>query len=564
VSIAGAATARRVPSRSGRRGRTLAGPLLAVLIAFGAWTLVPLVTLLGHDGTYNGAYGIDVADLMQYMAFIRDSGQHLLISNRFDVVPDPHLFLDPVFAISGLLWRLGASIQLSLLVWVPVAAGALAAAFTAYCRRLLGTDTAVAAGVLMALLYLSPALALAHWLGGGPTLQFGTQVVGLEMFAGAYAWGGGPALALAAMPVFLLSVEKLLEPSRRARGRSGRWYGGWAAASGLLASWLHPWQGITLLVILFGLAAWGRFGRRYLTLAGPAAATLAPLVYFEVLSHTHSSWMAAAHPNGYAHFGWWLLAALAPLILTLPGLRRSRLDVAERILWLWPVAAFAVYLALDRTWFYHAFAGLSLPFAVLAVRSWRRLTRPGWLTAPVLALVLVPGLVWTVQQLIDTEGQHFFAPGEARALAFLDRVGPPGPVLAAPVPLGQAVPAFTGRQSYVGHYYWTPEYSLRAARVDALLDGRLDRTAALAVIRASRAVFLLSDCRPGRVDLDPLLGPALSARWRFGCATVYEVSAGIRQAHSIAASPVVAIGLVRNPAAARWRATAALASGPGL
>src|SRR5206468_3442441 len=107
---------------------------------------------------------------------------------------DRHLFLDPVFAISGGIWRLGASIQAAQLLWVPIAAIALALSFTAYVRRLLGKGTIAAAlALVLAFFYLAPATSLSSWLGGSFNLQFGTQVVGEEMFSGAYAWSGGPA-----------------------------------------------------------------------------------------------------------------------------------------------------------------------------------------------------------------------------------------------------------------------------------------------------------------------------------------------------------------------------------
>src|SRR5205807_3056760 len=139
-------------------------------------------------------------------------------------------------------------------------------------------------------------------------------------FAAGYAWSGGPAeIAVGLMPLFLLAVERVLEPSRRREGRSARWYMVWAGLAGMLASWLHPWQGLTLLAIVAGLIVWGRFERRYLALVVPIALTAAPLGYFFVLSHTHSSWMTVSRPNDYSHFGLWLVLGLAPLLLAVPG-----------------------------------------------------------------------------------------------------------------------------------------------------------------------------------------------------------------------------------------------------
>jgi len=517
--------------------RLRARPELAVAVALALWTLVPMFTLLGHGGVFNGAYGSDVPDLMQYMSFIRDSGQHVLISNRFDVVGDPHLFLDPVFALSGLAWRLGASIQLALLLWIPISVLALLLGFAAYIRRLLGRDrTATAVALVLAFFYVAPAMALTQWLHGSSTLRFGTQVVGLELFAGSYAWGGGPAIAIALMPCFLLAVERLLDPARRAAGRSAGWYATWAGLAGMLATWVHPWQGITLLAIVAALVLWGRFDRRYLALALPVVLTAAPLAYYVALSHTHSAWMTVSRPNDYAHFGLWLVLGLAPVLLALPGLRGRDLDVQERMLRIWPFAAFGVYLALDRTWFYQALAGLSLPLAILTVRGWRTLRVPRWVAAAAVIAVTVPGTIWVVQELVRTRAEHFFSTGEARALSFLDRSRRAGPVLAPAMPLGQAVPAFTGRQTYVGHYYWTPDYTGRSALADQLFDGRLSRAQAVALVRVSKAAFLVSDCRRGRADLQPLLGGLIVRVWRFGCATVYEVGRPGFHAQAIPAS----------------------------
>lgn len=508
----------RLPPRRLNRADT------ALLLGAALLTLLPALTLLGSGGSFNGGYGVDVPDLMQYMGFIRDAGQHVLISNLFDVAPTRHVFLDPVFAVSGLVWRIGASIQVALLFWVPLAAAAVVFGFRAYVRRLVEGRAAFVVALALALFYLAPATALADWLGGSANLRFGTQVVGLEMFPGSYLWGGGPALAIAVMPGFLLAIERLLDPSRRAPGRSAAWYAAWAGAAGLLASWIHPWQGITLLLIIVGLALWGGLKRRYLALVGPALLTLLPLLYYAVLSRSDASWRSVSGANNFSHFGWWLWAGLAPLVLALPGYLVRPSDLQQRMLRLWPPAALVLYLGLDRTWFYHAFAGLSLPLAILAVQGWRRASLPRPVAALAVLALTAPGLVWITQQLVRTSGAHFFAPGEARALSFLAKAPGAGPVLAPAMPVGQAVPGFTGRSTYVGHDFWTPDYGSRAALAEALFDGHLSRAQALAAVRSSRAAFLVSDCRPGRVNLAPALGPEIRRVWRFGCATVYALA----------------------------------------
>jgi hypothetical protein len=240
----------------------------------------------------------------------------------------------------------------------------------------------------------------------------------------------------------------------------------------------------------------------------------------------------ASAANNFAHFGGWFWLGLAPVLLALPGYRIRGADLAERMLALWPPAVLVVYLALDRTWFYHSFGGLSLPLAILAVRGWRRLELPRLAGAAVALALLGPGLVWTVQQLAKTRAEHFFSTGESRALAYLEHAAGHGAVLASVMPLGQAVPGFTDRQTYVGHYYWTPDYPHRAAETGALFAGRLGPRAAVALVRGSGASFLASACQHRSVDLRVLLGRLVVRTRRFGCATVYELSSSGLQAHT--------------------------------
>ena len=496
-----------------------------MLAALALWSLVPLVVLLLDSGgrVFNGSDGLQVSDHLQYLSLIRDAGENILVSNRFDVVEDPHLFLHPMLALSGLAWKLGASIQLSYLLWKPVAVLVLWAGFAAYVRRLFGADRAGGLAALgLALFFLTPATYAAEWLGGSPELRFGTAVVGLETYAADYPWGGYTGtVSIALVPLFLLGIERVLDPARRAPGRSVSWYAICTGLAGMLASWLHPWQGIILLVIVAGLVVWERFDRRHLNLVGPAALTALPLAYLFVLSHTDSSWAFVSQTNDYPHFGNWLALGFAPAVLALPALFGGPLDVQERLLRLWPAAALVVYLALQSSWFYHAFAGLSLPLAVLAVRTWSRSGLPRWAAIAAVTVLIAPGLVFSVLELRETRDDHFLAPDERRALGFLDESSREGPVLAR-LDLGQAVPAFTGRNTYVGHYTWTPDYDARVGQAAELLAGRLPPPEARALVRQSKAAFVLGDC-DDRAPLQRTLGPLLVGVRRIGCATVYEV-----------------------------------------
>ena len=500
---------------------------------FAFWSLIPLMVLfVGVDGglsvssdrgLFTGSDGLQTDDHLQYLAWVRDAGEHGLYSNRFDVVLDPRLFLHPMLALSGLLWKLGVSVQLAYLAWKPVAVVLLFAGFAAYIHRMIGPDRgARAAALALALFFLTPAAALVDWLDLGDIgFQFSTLVIGLEAFAGGYPWGGYTGtVAIAMVPIFLLAAERMLDPSRRA-GRSARAYALAAGVAGMFASWLHPWQGLTLLGIVAGLVAWGRFDRRYLALAVPVAMTAAPLVYLFVLSHTDSAFATVAQPNDSSHFGLWLLLALAPAALALTGVRRPGADLGERMLLLWPVAALAVYFSLQQSWFYHAFGGLSLPLAVLAVRGWRSVGLPRAVAVAAVVAATLFGMIFAVSKFRETSDDHFLPESEARALDYLEDAPRDGPVLAVQR-LGIAVPAFTGRQTWVGHYYWTPGYDDRRVRADDLFGGRLDPAGARALVLESRAAFVLARCE-GSADLRPLLGDLVRDVRRFGCATVYEV-----------------------------------------
>jgi hypothetical protein len=512
-------------------------PEAGVLIALMLWSLLPLAILfvsldgglsIGSGGVFTGADFPDVIDQLQYLSWIRDAGDHALLSNRFDLVADPHLFLHPAYALSGLAWRLGVSLQLALIAWRPVWVLALFVGYTAYVRRLVEPRPWVRAATLfLALFMVTVATPLVQWLDlGNSTLRFGTKVMGLEMFPGDYVVGAS-ALAIGLMPLFLLGVECLLDPSRRRPGRSTGWYAGLTAGAGVLVSWLHPWQGLTLLVLVVGVTAWGGMWARARLLILPVLGTLAPLLYYQVLSHTHSAWQTVSRPNGFAHFGaWFFLAVLPPVLLALPGIPGRSLDVQQRLLRLWPLAALVVYLGLQRSWIYHAFVGLSLPLAILAVNGWRRRRLPVPVGLVLIVLFTLPGAAFYLQQVRGQGEQHFLASDEARALDYLARRPGAGGVLARE-PLASAVPAFSGRRTWVGHPTWTPAYLARVPVADALVSGRLSPAQAQGFLHAIGARFVLRDCG-ARHDLGPLLGGELMGVRRFGCAVVYELDGARR------------------------------------
>ena len=493
---------------------------------FVLWSLLPLGILFveSHRGVFNGSDGLQVADHLQYLAWVRDAGENVLFSNRFDVVADPHLFLHPVVSLSGLAWSLGASVQLANLLWKPVAVLVLFAGFAAFVRRLVppGAERTVALG--LALFFVTPATPLFEWLAiGDDSLEFSNLVMALEMFPGGYVWGGyAGSISVGLMPVFLICLEGLLEPHRRRPGRSSTWYAVTAGVAGLLVSWLHPWQGATLILMAGGLVAWCRFDRGTIrAVTGPLTLTAIPLVYYFALSHTDSSWGYVSQPNDHPHFGWWLLLGLAPFALALAGVRKPGRDVGERLLILWVPAALVLYFGMGQSWFYHALIGLSLPLAVFLVRSAARLRRRRAVVGLGVAALTLPGLALTAQQFTQNVEGHYLTPDERAALGHLDAAGGDDPVLAR-LELGQAVPAFSGRRTYVGHYTWTPDYEVRVARAGDLFGGRLSPGEGRQLVDDARARFLLAGC-DDRADMRPTLGDRLVSVRRFGCVTVYEL-----------------------------------------
>ena len=538
---------------------------LVLLASLAAWGLFPLALLLGHalnaharftgaDGLI-GADGVLGADQLQYLAWARDAGAHGLAADLFSLASGGHVYLQPMFTISGALWRLGLPLQLAYLLWKPVAVIVLFAATLAWARRMCGEQLGARAAVVALSLFLyTPLTALVSWatLGSG-RFRFQMYLLGYELLPANKLWGYAPAaIGLAAVPVTLLALERA-----RGQGSSGVDAGGlsprpigapasapdsasapdpargvanWgalglASLAALLASWLHPWQGVTLLVIFAGLVAWQRL-RGWRTLAPPAIGAALPLVYYLVLSRSDPAWRLASHNEVVARLPVLvILAGLGPLaVIALIGVRRPGGVMIERALLLWVPACLVSYFAVD-SFAPHALQGVSLPFAVLAVRGWRRLGLPAALGAVAIAVVTLPGMAYDARKFVDvarsSAPQYYLTGGDARALDWVSSHAPPGGVL-APTPFAAVVPSQTGRAVWVGHGYWSRDYSLRAREADKLFGGRMRPTRARAFVRASGAALLVSDCSH-RANLTHALQGVVNAVHRFGCARVYVV-----------------------------------------
>jgi hypothetical protein len=517
------------------RGRRLDRVEAGALAALAALALAVLAGLLVkvwlRGGVVTGADGFLVADPLQYLDWSRQAGQHGLIGNLHDLAPGDRAFVHPGLLLSGLAWRLGAGPAVAYLLWKPVAVGVLFAGTLALVRRFLERPDDRRLALVLALFSCSPVAALVGWGGlGDAAAKLQVDFVTGELWSGSYLWGYlFTAIAVGLLPLGLLAYE-------RARGRRVAWA---AAGAGLLCAWLQPWQGATFaFVIAVAELVELRRGRRSAgaaarDLALPLAATAAPLVYYALLGRYDAGWALAAEVNDLPRWAWWaLVGGLAPLAV--PAALAYRLpapDFGAVALRAWPLAALVVYFQPFGTFPFHAFQGLTPPLVVLgalALRSWL-VERPVRLLPAAAAVVVLAavGTAYRVASLADAVhvGRQPFTltAGERAALRHLDALPGPGGVL-APVYTGIAVPAYTGRETWIGAGSWTPDQPARAAAAEALFAGRLDAAAAEALVRRSGARYVLSDCH-GRADLRGLLAGFTDPPRRFGCATVWRVRA---------------------------------------
>lgn len=513
------------PSDSGAPGRLPAAAwILGAALAI--WALIPLVWVAARylpDRSLTGAAGGTPVDELQYMAWIKDASAHWLSASLWGIRPLHHDFLHPMYAPSGLLVRLGLSVQVAYLLWKPVAVVVLVVGFAAYVRRRLAGSAQRAAALALALFYVTPVVALLKWGHvGAPSRAFELALPANNLFPAGTTWGQfHAAIAFGLSAGFALGLERLLAVGRP-------WPRGLpvgVAAAGLVVAWLRPWQGATLLLILLGVAAWRPERRTVPLLACLAVAIVLPLVYYFLLGRLDPAWREANDLIGREFpKPWAFAAALLPLaVVALAGVSRARLrDDGERILLLWPAAA-AVVLLLSPTHVMHAAGGVTLPLAVLAVRGWSRLRLPAAVSALALVAVTLPGMAARIDGFGSSLGnwllqdQYAIAKDDAAILGRLDaRPGDAG-VLTVPG-LGLSVPARTGRRTWTGHPAWTPPG--RDALAGQWFAGLgLPSAAAL---RATGAGYVVAGCGTGPTARARFaqVGRRVASR---GCAELYEL-----------------------------------------
>ena len=478
------------------------------------------------------------ADQMQFVGWVQSASQHILISNLFSTSRSPADFLQPGIVASGLLVRLGVDATTAYNLWIPIAVVMLFVAMRRMVRASISGLWSRRFALILALFYISPAGALVAWIGGPHWSNFFlTQTVDLEMWPGLYLWGYPfTAIAVAALALGLLAYER-----DRLRGDIRLA----APLFAMICAWLQPWQGATLIgiVLVTELILRLRGDKGHLALpAIMSLATICPLVYYYLLGHFDPAWATANRANLTALplLPWQpILISLVPLgLLAVLAYRLPLVDFHYIALRVWPIVALVILCFIAFTHFgtfpLHALQGISIPVAILAVLGARNIsltlkrgTRLAIGSVGLALLVIPSGIhqlqsVWTVGSTTILGPQPvFITAGERSALSYLRENRTPGAVLTS-VYLGLTIPAETGRQTWVGSYYWTPNYSQRVAIANKLFSGELSRADALTVVRSTNARFLLSDCYE-HVDLAQLLQPLRMSVHHFGCATIYEM-----------------------------------------
>jgi hypothetical protein len=505
---------------------------LGVLVVLSGLSLVVLAALLTKGRALTGADGVLASDQLQYFTWIREASEHGLIGNRYDFAPDDRTFLHPGFLISGVVHAVtGLSVPVTFLLWKPVAVALTFAGALVYARRLLPAGGAQRVALVLILFAVMPASALVAWSNwGGNPRQYTFDFISGEMWSGQYLWGYlMTAIAVFLIPLVLLGVERWRR-ERRTRTLV------LCTVGALIVCWLQPWQGATLALVVIAaeLISWRRAGGR------PSAALFAipgavavPGLYYWALSNWDPAWELASESNAAGSqptwsWPWWAIAlTLAPLAIPAALAYRERaVDWQQVAVRVWPFAALAVYVLPIGTFPYHSFQGLAIPLSILAVQGvlmvWPR-PRVGLVVAA-LFVMTIPGIAHKLEVAVNSvraAGDPYFVfSGEQQAMDWLERDPRPGGVL-APAYGGHMLPYKSGREVYVGALSWTPDWEERVADTQRLFEGAPDGPWARAFVRRTGARFIFVDCRPGLLDLAPVLENAVEDVHRFGCASVY-------------------------------------------
>jgi hypothetical protein len=478
---------------------------------------------------WTGTDGFYIVDQMQYLAWIQSAAHHGLVSNLFVLRSTPADYFQPAIIISGAITALGVPPWLALLLWKPVAVVGLFLAIRAVVYRILVVRSDRRAALTLGLLFASF------------SVVYGSVGIVGDTMSVWVSWGYPFALIAVALILFgLLRYDR-----SRTAGRID-WIPG---LMGALASTLHPWQGETMILLILcaelirwrDLRLWWRTQQRR-RLAQPVL-TLAliglPLVYYLALGHLDLSWNLARAASKH-EFPWTAIAlGVAPLaIVALLGYRGRPGSFLELLMRVWAPAAVLIYVfsatGLSATPL-HAFDGITIPLAVLAVKGIRRsrlrsIPRGRLVGGLAVALGVLPVNAYAIDvapaAVAPASGNaNFVTKDEHAALRYLAKDRTPGGVLTQ-FYMGEAVPGSTGRHTLVGDCLWSePDCMPRSINADSLMEGKMSKAQSRQFVIASGARFLLASCSSGRVNLQRRLGAKLIVSVvRFGCATVYQVA----------------------------------------
>lgn len=526
----------------------LFGLLSLSILALDLWQVVV------HGRVWTGTDGEYPVDQLQYLAWIRDTANHGLVSNLFVLHATPADYFQPAIMISGGLTALGMAPWLSLLLWKPVAVVTLFFAVRAYVRRSLAGRWP-----------RRTALVLAIFFGSFTSVWGAFNVIG-DLSPVFLTWGYVfGVMALAAVVAALVTYGDARATGRRV------WLPG---LLGAVASALHPWNGELLIALIVAAEAvmllGARLGRERVAgsdgrgarhddpavrrgrlvrlprgvtrqglvlLAVAVGATALPLLYYAVLVKADISWNLAQQASKHTFPFWSLVIAIAPLLVpAVVAYRRPPATFLAAATRVWPVVGFGIFVlsgtSLGATPL-HAFQGITIPLAVLAVEgiqmlSWRRVPGRMAIGTALVALFSIPAMYMEINEArINTAPapgvSNFITRGERDALTYLARDREAGGVLSN-FYLGDAVPGFTGRRTYVGDCLWSePDCYGRGVNAGWLFNsGKATPAAAQSFVLSTHARFVLADCTT-TVDMKKLLGPILRSEHTFGCAAVYEV-----------------------------------------
>jgi hypothetical protein len=515
--------------------------LLAAFAVVSVWVIgLDLWQVVVHGRTWTGTDGIYITDQMQYLSWVVSAAHSGLIANLFVTRGTSAVYLQPAILISGALAAIGVPATIALLIWKPVAVLAFFFAARAITGRALRGRSRGArlAALTLALFY------------GCLSLVYGQISVVGDLFPGFLSWGYPfSLLAVAATIYSLLSYERARTASRV------------SLAPGMLAALggaMHPWQGEIFVLMLIGGELIGGGVRwrepreqlrspRVRLFALTLGLALVPLIYYYLLGKFNIDWQMGQAASKHGFPAGSLALALGPLLLVaLLGLRGPAGGFLGRATRLWPVAAVLIYLqALTSSGAspLHAFDGVTVPLAILAVqgctrlqyergflrRLWPRSPRTRWaIVACALVLGTLPAnyeelRIGFVSVKPTTGNGNFIQPDEKHALAYLKHNGDPGGVISSAY-LGMLVPGYTGRRTYDGDCVWSqPNCNDRNANTQSLVSGQLSAAAAQQVVSSSNARFVLLACGSATTKVEAQLQSLTYGVAQFGCASVIEL-----------------------------------------